>query len=248
MAARRRLGALGAAAAAVAVLSAAGPRAGAPSATGLVDAPPGGGAVPLSMSGARTVPDGAGKSHAEGPPPGHTGGFGEPSCLACHTEFDVNVGGSLTLEGLPSTYEPGATYVVSVVLRSTDMAGAGFQAAARLAGTGAADAAGGGGAEVGQAGTLESLDARTAVIPDSTGTIQYVQHVTGSTKVDDPERATWSFEWTAPERAADAVLFHAAANSANGDDSPLGDLVYTTERRLEAADTPGSPTTASRKR
>ena len=33
---------------------------------------------------------------------------------------------------------------------------------------------------------------------------------------DDTELATWNVEWTAPQTGG-AVLFHAAANSANGD-------------------------------
>jgi hypothetical protein len=160
-------------------------------------------------------------SHAEGPPNGRTGGFGDPSCHECHLGFDLNLGGSLSIEGLPAAYEPGASYVLSVVLRSTEMTSAGFQMAARFADGTAAG---------GQAGSFQSVDSRVAVVPDSVSDVVYAQHAAGSVASQDSELATWNVEWTAPDRA-ETVLFHAAANSGNGDNSPLGDLVYTTEAR-----------------
>jgi hypothetical protein len=81
-----------------------------------------------------------------------------------------------------------------------------------------------------QAGTLRAVDPKVAVVPDSVSDVVYAQHAPGTARTDDPELATWSIEWTAP-LAGGAVRIHAAANSANGDDSPLGDLVYTTEAR-----------------
>jgi hypothetical protein len=44
----------------------------------------------------------------------------------------------------------------------------------------------------------------------------------------------WTVEWEAPP-AGGAVIFHAAANAANDDSSPLGDFIYTVEARA----TPG---------
>jgi hypothetical protein len=41
----------------------------------------------------------------------------------------------------------------------------------------------------------------------------------------------WRVEWTAPDDAAGAVIFHVAANAANGDKSESGDFIYTTEVR-----------------
>lgn len=188
------------------------------------------GSLPAPSLSGRAVAAG-GAFHTEGPPPGYTGGFDEPTCRSCHAEFDLNVGGGLALEGLPDAYEPGGTYVVSVVLRSSGMERAGFQAAARFGSPDDAEAEPQGGR---QAGLLESLDPRTAVVPDSTGHVLYVQHAAAGAEVEAPDMATWSFQWTAPEEGeAVAVIFHAAANSANGDNSPLGDLVYSTRRRIQ---------------
>lgn len=165
----------------------------------------------------------AGAAHAAGPPPGHTGGFGEPTCQSCHSEYPLDVEGTLSVEGLPERYAPGDTYAVTVVLRSTGMARAGFQGAVRFAE----------GERSGrQAGTLQALDARLQVVTDSLSGVQYVQHRIGGTDVPDPEVVTWTFAWTAPA-AHGPVAIHLAANSANGDDSPFGDLIYTAERRID---------------
>lgn len=164
----------------------------------------------------RAAPPAPAAVHASGPPAGHTGGFGEPTCQQCHTEFDLNaLGGRLELEGLPEAYEPGRSYAVLLTLHSDQMQSAGFQLSARFD-----DGA--------PAGKLAPVDARVAVV-DSTG-VPYAQHTAGGTVPETPELARWTLEWVAP--SGGRVVFHAAANSANGDSSPFGDLIYTTERRV----------------
>lgn len=152
---------------------------------------------------------------AYGPPAGHTGGFGEPSCQACHLEFELNaMGGSLTLEGLPERWEPGRSYPVVVVLASSDMTMAGFQLSARFS-----DGA--------PAGVLSAVGDRVVVV-DSTG-VPYAQHTPAGTDVESADLARWIVEWAAPATGG-AVTFNVAANSANGDNSPFGDLIYTHQR------------------
>lgn len=162
----------------------------------------------------------AAASHAAGPPAAHTGGFGEPTCLQCHSEYDLNaLGGRVDLEGLPAAYEPGRSYAVVVALHSSEMAAAGFQMAARFE-------------DGSPAGTLAAGEPRVAVV-DSTG-VPYAQHAPGGTKPESAELARWTVRWVAPA-AGGRVLFHVAANSANGDDSPFGDLIYTAAREVAAA-------------
>jgi len=161
-------------------------------------------------------------SHALGPPAGHTGGFGEPTCLECHIGSEPNTPGStLAAVGLDSGFRPGEPLVVTIRLDSFDMLAAGFQAAFRHAEGARAGA---------RAGTVRPLDGRVAVV-DSAG-IAYVQQTSEGARADG-EHAEWRFEWTPPE-AGGAVALHVAANSANGDNSPLEDLVYTLALRLEA--------------
>jgi len=157
-------------------------------------------------------------SHADGPPAGYTGGFGEPTCHECHSEFAVDEPtGFLGVEGLPSLYQPGGTYRVSVVLRGDDMERAGFQGAFRFSS----------GPQGGrQAGRVAPGD--TSVMIRSHDGIDYVQHTRGGSVVNPGNMTVWQVRWTAPA-ASDPVVFHVAANNANGDDSPLGDFIYTAE-------------------
>jgi hypothetical protein len=154
---------------------------------------------------------------AEGPPPGYSGGFGEPTCAACHVGNDVNAfDGRVTLEGLPSRYEPGASYPLTVVLEAEGTAVAGFQITARHAD---------GTARGVNAGRLEPAEPRVAVT-DSAG-VSYAHQSREGSVPGSGDRASWTVVWVAP--AGGSVAFHVAANSGNADNSPLSDLVYTTE-------------------
>lgn len=167
-------------------------------------------------------------AHVAGPPPAHTGGFGEPTCLICHLGSSLNEPGSeLLIEGLGETYEPGATYRVTVRLLSFDMNAAGFQAAFRWVD----------GERAGEsAGRARALDGRvSAGAPEGSG-VEYIQHTAPGTPADG-ERAEWTFEWTAPSSGGSVVL-HVAANSGNGDNSPLDDLVFARTLIMESSGAP----------
>lgn len=161
--------------------------------------------------------------YREGPPAAYTGGFGEPTCQACHTGNDLNAeGGELRVSGVPDGYRPGDTYLITVLLRSSGMAAAGFQATLRFDGSVRSGE---------QAGTIVHLDARTHVSLSEPNGVQYIHHLRPGTTPTTEELASWSFEWTAPEEPLPVIL-HITANSANGDDSPLGDLIYTLFQRI----------------
>ena len=162
----------------------------------------------------------ASSTHATGPPAAHTGGFGEPTCAECHIGYPVNApGGMVSVRGLPQAYRPGAEYRLTVMLQSEEMGAAGFELAARIAGGERAGTS---------AGTLRPVDSRVAVT-DSMG-VAYAHQTPAGSQVTDPDLATWTVSWTAPR--AGTVAVHVAANSANGDQSPLSDLVYTAESTL----------------
>ncbi len=186
---------------------------------------PGGGPAGAD-TGSRASPVLAGSSapggrpvHAEAPPAGHTGGFGEPTCLACHDAYPLNEpGGSLTIEGLPDAYRGGEEYTLTVVLSVPETVRAGFQLSARLA-------------DGRQAGRWVSLDRRVSVA--DSGGVSYARTTLDGTEPQSPEQATWSLSWVAPV-AGGAVHFHVAANSGNGDNSPFGDLVYATAVEVQS--------------
>ena len=168
--------------------------------------------------------------YADGPPAGHTGGFGEPTCLRCHAgppADDAAV--RLTLEDAPEACAPGRSYPLTLRLARPGMARAGFQMSARFAdGPRAGE----------QAGAFSPLDARVQVVlgraltpaGDSTD-VEYAQHTVPGTRVIAPDSATWTVTWTASEEAAGPVALHLAANAANDDDSEFGDHIITARFR-----------------
>ena len=156
-----------------------------------------------------------------GPPPAHTGGFGEPTCRECHADNDLNEpGGTLVIDGVPRSYAAGRTYELKVLLRRAGMLRAGFQLAARFED----------GDSTGRpAGALEPADVRTQVVWDTTTHIGYIEHSPVGTSVINAA-TEWKIRWTAPAPRG-LVVFNVAANAANDDDSPLGDYIYTTVKR-----------------
>ena len=165
--------------------------------------------------------------HVEGPPPGHTGGFGEPTCATCHTGAPLNEpGGTLEVIGLEGGYRPGQRHPVTLRFESFDMLSAGFQGSFRFDD---GDRRGAG------AGEVRLLDDRVTVVRGVDGDTEYFQHTrAGITPTDGVSE--WTFEWRAPE-AEGPVVLHVAANSGGGDNSPLDDLVYALSVRL----TPAAP-------
>jgi hypothetical protein len=158
------------------------------------------------------------------PPVGFSGGFGEDTCVACHFEADLNTGpGSLAIEGLPDSWQPGESYAVTVVLTRPGMKIGGFELTARFAEGGA------------QAGSLAPAAGHEAQMKVSSSfDVQYAHHVRAGTEVVKADTARWTVVWTAPVQAG-TVLFHAAGNAADADDSQFGDYVFATEADLAAA-------------
>ncbi len=159
--------------------------------------------------------------HPEGPPPAHTGGFGEPTCHFCHFDGELNGGGGhVTLMGLDdlSADQP---WLLEVRLSQKDMQRAGFQLAVRFADEERKGA---------QAGAFESVDERVAV--DIENNIQYIHQTEIGANLSVTDLISWQFRWLPPS-AGDSVVFHLTANAANGDDSEFGDAIYSLELSLK---------------
>ena len=151
--------------------------------------------------------------------PARTGGFGEMTCHQCHSQNPLNEpAGRLTLSGIPATYTPGERYLITVAVAHPQLVRAGFQVSARFE-TG------------GNAGMFTASDVRTEAIPDDGGRITYIQHSSAGADPPQPGAGRWTFEWTAPSGASGPVLFHLAANAANGDGLSRGDFIYTATAR-----------------
>ena len=170
-------------------------------------------------------------AYKTGPPPGHTGGFGEPTCRACHADDEPNpAGGSIDVIGFPDAYTPGNAYDVRIRLRGKDLGRGGFQMAIRFtenphAGT--------------NAGELTALDARASVTTAEKSGVQYAQHLLAGITPLWTDSTEWTVHWTAPAVAGSGpVVLHVAANASNYDDSEYGDRIYNTslESREAAKD------------
>jgi hypothetical protein len=177
---------------------------------------------------ATTVRMMASHAYAEGAPPGFSGGFKEDSCRACHFDAEINApGGRVSIEGVPASFKAGERYTLTVTLTRTGMKRAGFQLSARFKDNGA------------QAGTLRPDPAeRERVTVERDGDVQYAGHKKAGSAVGTADAARWTIEWTAPERGG-RVIFHVAANAADGNDSTDGDFVYADSREA-VADNPAA--------
>jgi hypothetical protein len=176
------------------------------------------GGLEVAIAQARGTPEPR-RAYRDGPPAGFSGGFGEDHCQACHFGDKVNDSpGSLRLSA-PERYSPGKTYAVTITLTRPGMAIGGFQLTARFADDSA------------QAGALAPADGqqdRIKVLTDRG--VQYAYHSRPGTDLTATDVVRWTLQWTAPAGRR-AVLFHVAANAANGDDSQTGDFVYTSRAR-----------------
>jgi hypothetical protein len=163
--------------------------------------------------------------YMDGAPAGFSGGFGEESCHACHFHNALDSGpGRAALAGIPERFEPDETYLVTVTLTRPEMKLGGFQLTARFKDGGA------------QAGTLSPApgeEDRVGIVAQDA--VQYASQRRKGTALTEANTAAWRLMWTAP-RADGPVVFHVAANAANGDETAEGDFVHT--HSVES--TPGS--------
>lgn len=158
----------------------------------------------------------ASRASVSGLVPARTGGFGEMTCQQCHWENPLNdPAGQLRLDGVPQSYTPGEQYLITVTLVRPGMNKAGFQLSAREGGINM-NAGTNAGALGATDGSVQTVDQRL---------VTYIQHAPAGADIRTPGGANWTVLWTAPDEGP--VEFHVAANAANGDDSPLGDYIYT---------------------
>lgn len=128
---------------------------------------------------------------------------------------DPIVDGEFRRFDLPERYTAGERYLLTLRLQRPGMERAGFEVSARFAaGTGAGS----------QAGALRPSDARTALTAHRG--VAYLHHSAVGTEPMGGGSTSWEVEWTAPSAGDAPVIFHVAANAADGDGSQLGDHVY----------------------
>ncbi|MAE72318.1 MAG: hypothetical protein CME06_17850 [Gemmatimonadetes bacterium] len=160
---------------------------------------------------------------SSGPPPGRTGAPGELTCNAsgCHNSFTLDSGpGSIVIDA-PLSYEPDASYGLTITVSETGMQRWGFE--------------------------ITVLDAEDnfvgqLVVTDPTNTQSltdqgrdYIEHTSAGTQEGTPFGASWGLAWDAPATDVGPVTFYAAGNATNASHSPAGDQIYTTTATATAA-------------
>ena len=157
----------------------------------------------------------AGVQHSSFPPQGHTGAKGV-YCTQCHRDFTLNSGGgSVTVDGLPTTrYVAGTTYNFSLIIihGKADRKRWGFSIEAKNSS----------GQNI---GSFASKNAHAAINGNelSHSEAQISRNPSASYTYD-------SLMWTAPSSPQSAdkeVTFYYAANAANGDGRDEGDYIYS---------------------
>ena len=118
------------------------------------------------------------------------------------------------LSGVPTHYQSGESYPITVVLGQPGQRRWGFELSVRSAASGE------------QAGRLESVDDRTQ-LKEAEG-IQYIQHNSSGTQqgvLNGP--VEFHLNWIAPDPSAEFVFFNAAGTAADGSGDSTGDYIYT---------------------
>ncbi len=164
--------------------------------------------------------------YPDGPPLGQTGGFGEPTCARCHFGAPMNAEGGLL--GVEVRVAPKSATTNSVVVRLVrpGTRRCGFQLSARFASGEHA------GKQAGRFVAELEEDARVTVRDSSR--VQYVSHSLAGSRPVAADSCEWIVGWL-PDWQSGAVVFHAAANAANDDNSEFGDFIYSTETRVSPA-------------
>lgn len=188
--------------------------------------------IPLALyanSGAVTA--------APSPPLKRTGASvdGGLSCVACHGGAAVNSDsrGKFTLTA--AGYKPGVKQTITVKLEHPDAARWGFQLTARSA----KDLS----KSVGTFTENENVKVRCddgvantrGVTGPCDGRLEFAMHTLASTYATTRGSVEWLVDWTPPPDDAGDVVFYAAGNAANNSATNQGDLIYTTELRIENA-------------
>jgi uncharacterized protein (TIGR03437 family) len=149
-------------------------------------------------------------------------------CTACHRTFapaNSDPRGRLAIFAAP--YSPGVKQNIRILLEHPEAQRWGFQLTARLVSD-----------ETKQAGTFTvSEEVRARCGPDGrdgpcNGAVEFVEHTAFGTRVGITERTVWIIEWTPPATDAGDVIFYAAGNAANNNNTNAGDRIYTTASRI----------------
>jgi uncharacterized protein (TIGR03437 family) len=188
-----------------------------------------------------------------GPDPGYTGAPGDnpKGCNAsgCHTDVPNTGGGSVKIVAAGgTTYVPGQTQQIQVIVADSSERKYGFELSARVDSN----------PKVTGAGTFASTDAYTqlfdchsAVAEGATpfpgscpsgNTLQWIEHNLSGYMKSAPPSTTYSFNWTPPATDVGTVTLYAAGNAGSGALNVGLTHTYLTSLQLSPASGGNPPT------
>lgn len=159
-------------------------------------------------------------SYGRGPVNKKTGALGEGICAQsdCHESYEVNSGpGQLRLLGVPTVYEPGNLYPLTVELAQKGQSRWGFQVTIINE-------------KQVKTGEIVKYDEELTQLDedDVEGKDRYYLNHTrdGTYRGTDDGPVQWMFTWRAPEEKEGQIAFYVAGNAGNGNKKPTGDYIY----------------------
>jgi len=164
---------------------------------------------------------------------GASGAPGETTCTDCHGGTANSGSGrvQIIVANGATSYTPGQTYRLRVVLQDPGARRWGFSLTPRASNQGSRGL-----------GTLSNAgNAHMRVAPDTSAGTQYITHTVTGTRTNQADQAEWEFDWTAPATADGSVTFYVAGNATNNNGaSDPGDRVYTSNLTLTPPGTAGT--------
>src|SRR5205823_2792768 len=160
----------------------------------------------------------------------------------CHTSFRLNdPSGSVSVSGLPSAWDAGQTYPLTVTIQRSNQRAFGFQLSAVF------DATNRQAGSFGIAGNVQVICGSLNSVPAScsnTSAIQFAEH---RLPLSGNGMGTFTVNWTAPADASlGTIRFNVAGNAANGNGFPDGDYIFTNIYRVPVAAAPPPPDLSTR--
>jgi uncharacterized protein (TIGR03437 family) len=149
-------------------------------------------------------------------PAGSTGGFGEPTCVQCHTGTLNPASGKVSINA-PALYTPGITQTLQVVITDSGAAAWGFELSARFTN----------GTQAGAFTPSSTVAVRTA------NSVQYAAQ--SSAAMQAGTQFQFNVSWTAPpDTTGGPVVFDVVGLAAN-DDTHSTDRTYAAEAHSASA-------------
>jgi len=159
-------------------------------------------------------------AHSFGPPNGFCG---DPplyeTCIACHSSYPLNSGlGHVAVSGMPASYYPNTTYPLTLTVVTPGQVRWGFEATMIKT------------SDQSRGGHLLPVDSSLVQVSRGSGSDRdYIKQTTAGTFNGQHDQASWQITWTAPDVGSGTTHFYLAGNGANGDGTPNGDFIYTTD-------------------